>query len=302
MKILVIGTGAIGGLYAAKLAQAGAEVSAVCRSDYEQIKQNGIRVESIWGDCVFEPNQTLRDSKDYQGKPDLILIATKVLPEISLPDIIRPVLAPQTSIAIIQNGIFIEKDLATAFPQHHLLSIIAFVDVKKTQPALVEHCGDGRLTIGEYQNPNLQKTRELLTLWQKSGVPCAISGDIQFDRWKKLLWNASFNPISVVAGGLDTKQILDNPRLKKLVRDVMFEVATIAKSQGYELSKELIDQTIAATAARKNPALTSMLLDFRAGRKMEIEAILGNTLRFAREQNITLPLIRDFYWRLSTAS
>lgn len=298
MKILVIGTGAIGGLYAAKLSQAGAEVSVVCRSDYEQVKQDGMQIKSLWGDFNFKPHQVLRSAEEFQDKADFILIATKALPEISLPDLIRPVLTSETSIALIQNGIFIEKDLAQAFPNHHLLSIIAFVAVKKEQPALVEHDDNGKLIIGEYQNSNSQKTREIFELWQKSGVPCILSENIQLDRWKKLLWNASFNPISVLAGELDTKEILNDPEIRFWVRDAMLEVQLLAKAEGYEISDDLIEETIDATAARKNPALTSMLLDFKAGRKMELEAILGNALKFAEEKNIDLPLMRDHYHSL----
>lgn len=299
MKILVIGTGAIGGLYAAKLSQVGAEVSVVCRSDYEQVKRGGIEIKSLWGDFVFKPHQVLRDVKEFKEKADFILIATKALPEISLPDIIKPVLTPETSIAIIQNGIFIEKDLAQAFPNHHLLSIIAFIAVKKEQPALVEHDDNGKLIIGEKQNPNPQKTQELFDLWQKSGVPCVLSDNIQLDRWKKLLWNASFNPISVLAGELNTKEMLDDPEIKFWIRDAMLEVQLLAKADGYEISDDFIEDTIDATAARKNPALTSMLLDFKAGRKMELEAILGNALKFAAEKNVDLPLMQDHYRSLS---
>ena len=299
-KILLIGAGAIGSLYAGKLAQAGAEIHAVCRSDYEEVKNSGIEIKSLWGDFNFKPHKVLRDVKDFTGIADFILIATKVLPEISLPDLIKPALSPQTSIALIQNGIFIEKDLARAFPHHHLLSIIAFVALRKEHPAFVEHDADGRLTLGEYQNPNPKKTDELFNLWQKVGVPCVLSSDIQYDRWKKLLWNASFNPISVVAGGLDTKQILDDPQLKNLVRNVMKEVALLAKAQGYEIGEDLIEQTIDATYKRKVPAITSMLLDFRAKRKMEIEAILGNSLRFAEEKSVNLPLMSQLYQKLQT--
>ncbi len=296
-KILVIGTGAIGGLYAAKLSQAGAHVSVVCRSDYELVKNNGLQIKSHWGDFIFKPQQVLQDAKDFEGEADFIIVATKVLPEISIPNLVRPILAPHTSIEIIQNGIFIEKDLAEAFPKHHLLSIIAFVAVKKEIPALVEHDSDGKLVIGEYQNSNPKKTQEIFDLWQKSGVPCVLTNDIQYERWKKLLWNASFNPVSVLTN-FDTKQILDDSQLKDLIKKIMQEVAILAKAQGYEISENFINSIIEATHAREVPALTSMLLDFRANRKMEIEAILGNSLKFAKEKSITLPLMKDLYQRL----
>lgn len=297
-KILVVGVGAIGGLYAAKLAQGGAEVSVVCRSDYEEVKQGGIAIKSYWGDFNFKPAQVLRDVKDFKGEADFIIIATKALPEISLPKLIAPAVRKNTTIAIIQNGIFIEKDLAKAFPSNQLLSVIAFVGVRKEKPAFVEHDAEGRLTIGEYQNPDAPKTKILFDILISAGVPCVLSADIQLDRWKKLLWNASFNPISVAAGGLDTKEILDDEKLHEKVKNVMREVAILAKAQGYEISEELMDQTIDVTYKRKVPAITSMLLDFRSKRKMEIEAILGNALNFAKEKSLHLPLMENLYQKI----
>lgn len=301
-KIIVIGTGAIGGLYGAKLAQAGAEVSVLCRSDYEIVKKNGIEIKSHWGDFHFTPKNVLQDLRDYHEKADFILVATKVLPEISLSSLLASALHSQASIVLIQNGIFIEKPLAAVFPNHHLISAIAFVDVVREMSGIVKHAGDGKLTIADFSNPNPQKTAKLISLWQQVGVNCNLVENIQPERWKKLLWNASFNPISVLAGRLNTKEILDNILLKNLVREVMKEVSLLAKAEGYEISDDLIERTIETTHARKIPAKTSMLLDFEANRKMEVEAILGNTIRFAEEKNITTPHLTTLYALFSGVS
>ena len=298
-KILVVGTGAVGGFYAAKLAQADAEVSVLCRSDYEIVKKNGIKIKSLWGDFHFTPKNVLQNSHDYREKADFILVATKALPEISLASLLVPVLHPQVSIILIQNGIFIEKPVAEAFPDNHLISAIAFIDAVRKASGLIEHAGDGKLTIADFVNSNPRKTEKLISLWQKVGVPCDFVSDIQKERWKKLLWNAAFNPISVLAGCLNTQEILNNIFLKNLVRSAMKEVALLAKVEGYEISDELIEEKIITTHERKNPAKTSMLIDFEAKRKMEVEAILGNAIRFAEEKNILTPTLKSFYALLS---
>lgn len=297
-KILVIGLGAVGCLYAAKLQQAGAQVAVVCRSNFEEVKARGIEVKSIWGDFIFQPNQVLKNCEEYQGEADFIIAATKIVQGLNLPQMIASAVSKNTTIALIQNGIFIEDEMARAFPNNHLLSVIAFVDVIRDSLNSITHAGDGKLTIGEFLNPNPQKTQQLAGLFTKAAVPVILSADIQFDRWKKLLWNASFNPISVVCGNLDTKQILDNLELKRLVRAVMLEVKGLAKLQGYEIEEQLIDQMIASTNARKTPAITSMLVDYRAHRPMEGEAILGNALHFAAKNNAKAPLIEDLYNKL----
>jgi len=299
MKILIIGAGAIGGLYAGKLSQAKAEVSVICRSDYEKVKQGGIKIESIWGDFQFMPKNVYKNSGEIKEKFDFVIVATKVLPEISLKDLISPALDNKSSIALIQNGIFIEKEVTKIFPNHHLVSVIAFVASEKTAAGLIKHTDNGKLTFGEYNHANPSKTKALIDLFTEASVPCFTSDDIQFERWKKLVWNASFNPISVLAGGIDTKQMLDNPNLTKLVKNVMLEVALLAKAQGYEIAEKFLDETILATKSRVTASRSSMLIDFEAKRSMEVEAILGNTLRFAEEKSVAIPYISTLYALLS---
>lgn len=294
-KILVIGVGAVGSLYAAQLSKAGAQVTLLCRSEFEKVKNDGIAVESIWGDFVFKPHLVIQDVVEAKENYDFVIVATKALPSLDLPKLIAPAIGEKTTIVLIQNGIFIEDEIARAFPKNQLLSTIAFVDVIRIDQGKIKHSGDGKLTFGEFSNANPAKTKILTELLNKGGVTTIISENIQNDRWKKLLWNASFNPISVIGGSLDTKQILDNLQLKKLVRDVMLEVRDLAKLQNYEISEELIDSMIAATQARKSPAITSMLCDFRAKREMEIEAILGNAIRFAESKNAAAPLLKRIY-------
>ncbi len=294
-KILVVGVGAIGSLYASRLSKVGVEVTLVCRSEFEKVKKDGIEIESIWGDFLFKPQRVIKDVSEYQEQADFIIVATKVLPSLNLPKLIAPSVSEKSTIVLIQNGIFIEDEIARAFPKNQILSTIAFVDVIRIGQGKIKHSGDGRLTFGEFLNANPVKTKILLDLLDKGGVPVQVSENIQHDRWKKLLWNASFNPISVVGGDLDTKQILDNPNLKRLIRDVMLEVKGLAKLQNCEISEELIDSLIASTQQRKTPAITSMLLDFRNKREMEIEAILGNAIRFAENKNHKVPLLKGIY-------
>ena len=297
-KILVIGTGAIGGLYGGKLSQAGAEVSVICRSDYDLVKKNGLEIKTTWGDFNFKPKKVLKNSAEYQEKADFILVATKVLPEIPLVDLIRPALHPKTSIILLQNGIHIENPIAKAFPHHHLISALAFVCVGKIAPAKIHHQDYGRLVIGDFANGIPEKTSALSALWNKSGVPCEVSENIKIDRWKKLIWNAPFNPISVLGGGIDTKKILQNKRTENLVRNIMKEVCILAEADGCSLPSEIIENNIEATK-KMTPYKTSMLLDFEAKRKMEIDAILGNAVHFAESKNIATPYLSSLCGLLS---
>lgn len=303
-KILIIGAGAIGGFYGAKLAEAGAEVSIICRSDYEFIKENGFTIKSHWHakEFNFKPHRVLRNTAEYNDKADFILVTTKVLPEISTIDLIKPTLHKESSIVLLQNGIHIEKPITTAFPNNHLISILAFIGVSRVAIGKIHHQDYGRLVIGDFPGNSLlevsQKTKIFIDLLKKSGVPCDIRPEIQKERWRKLVWNAAFNPISVLAGGIDTRKILDNKNVKILAENVMQEVAILAKADGYELPEDIIASNIKLTEEMK-PYKTSMLLDFEAKRPMEVEAILGNAIRFAKEKSITTPYLSTIYALLS---
>jgi 2-dehydropantoate 2-reductase len=293
-KFLIIGAGAIGSFYGGKLAQAGAEVSTISRSDFDVVKKNGIEVKSCLGDFHFSPQKVLRDVGDYDEKPDFILVATKVLPEISVPDLIRPALAPYTSIILLQNGIHIENEIAKSFPQHHLISALAFVCVSKIAAGKIHHQDYGRLIVGDFPRGISAKSLELVELWRKSGLPVESSENIQTERWKKLVWNAAFNPISVLFGGLDTKEILENEEAKNLVENVMREVCILAEIDGCKLPENIVEKNIEMTQ-KMMPYKTSMLLDFEAKRRMEVEAILGNAVRFAKIKNIAVPHLAKVY-------
>lgn len=298
-KILTIGAGAIGCLYLGMLSLSKDVEALLCaRSNFKKIKKNGVEINSIWKDFHFTPKKILQNPSEFSGENDFLIIATKSLPSLNLPKLIAPLVSKKTTIILIQNGLFIEEEIARAFPRNHILSVIAFVDVIKFDHNKIKHAGDGLLTIGEFQNFNPEKTALFQKLLNEVGVPNILSENILFDRFKKLLWNASFNPISVLAGQLNTKEILDNLELKKLVKNTMFEIANLAAFCGFEISENLIDEIIAKTQARKNPALTSMLLDFQNNREMEIEAILGNALNFAAKNNLKMPLILEFYQKL----
>jgi 2-dehydropantoate 2-reductase len=299
MKILIVGTGAIGGFYAGKLHQAGVEISILARGDYAKIKADGIKIESIWGDFNFKPKNIYKNIDECQEKFDFVIVTTKVLPEISLKNLIAPALDDNSSIVLIQNGIFIEEAVIKDFPNHHLISVIAFIASERMASGVIKHSDSGKLTFGEYHKPNPNKTAILINLFEKSKVPCFLVADIQFERWKKLIWNAAFNPISVVAGRLDSKEILDNLLLKNLVRNVMLEVKTLAKAQGYEIELDFIEKTISDTHARATPSRTSTLIDFEAGKPLEIEAILGNSLRFAQTKSLNVPYMEALYALIS---
>jgi 2-dehydropantoate 2-reductase len=292
-KILVIGSGAIGCFYSSKLWQAGAEICLLVRKNFHEVQEKGINILSINQNFCFRPQLIINDLEKYQQQPDYILIATKVLPSIDLPSIISSVLAKHTKIILIQNGINIECDLAKKF-QQQIISVVAFVCVAKLNETTVHHQDNGHLIIGNYQQKASADTHFLAHLFNQVGIKTTVSNHIQTDRWEKLIWNASFNPISVLSNSCNTKQMLENKHCRQLIIHVMQEIFLLAKADGCFLSNNVIANKISYTE-KMIPYETSMLLDFKNNRSMEIEAILGNAIKFAQEKSIPTPHLSTLY-------
>ncbi|MEC4747976.1 2-dehydropantoate 2-reductase [Methylomicrobium sp. Wu6] len=292
-KVLVVGAGAIGAFYGSLLAKAGAEVSVVCRSEYETVKKSGFTIESAsLGNYRFMPKQVLQDASDYQGPADYVLLCTKMLPDVDQAALLRPVVAPQTVIVFIQNGVDIEQKMLDAFPANEVVSGLAFICCNRIGPGIIRHLAYGRLALGNLPGSVSAKTRELCRLFQASGIESNATNTIVAERWLKCVWNAPFNPLSVLSDGLSTAEILHTE--ESFVRHIMQDICRIAEALGHPLPVDAVDRNIEKTYLMP-PYKTSMLLDYEQGRPLEIEAILGNALRAAQRVNVPCPYLESIY-------
>jgi 2-dehydropantoate 2-reductase len=292
-KILIIGAGAIGGFYGGLLAKAGADVSVVCRSDYEVVKRQGYRIESSELGCwQFQPSQILRHGREYQGSADYLVLCSKVTEDVDRIALIRDAVSTNTAIVFIQNGVEIERELYLAFPDNELISGLAFVCCNRVAAGVVKHLAYGKLMLGNFPRSVLPKTLHLRDLFLQARIECVVSEDIVTGRWQKCVWNAAFNPLSVLSGGLATQAILQSQ--ETFIRRIMREVCDIARACGHPLPADVIETNICHTNAMP-PYKTSMLLDFERHHLMETEAILGNAVRAGLREGVACPNLQALY-------
>jgi 2-dehydropantoate 2-reductase len=291
--VLVIGAGAIGAFYGSLLTKVGAEVSVVCRSDYDQVKQHGFIIDSHpLGRWNFTPAQVLKNAADFKGTADYILLCTKVIPTLDRVALIRTAVAKNTAIVFIQNGVEIEQEMLDAFPDNEVISGLAFICCNRVSPGEILHLAYGRLALGHLPIGVSSKTAQLCELFNQAGIDCKATEDIVTGRWQKCVWNAPFNPLSVLSGGLPTLDILQTQ--ESFVRSIMQEVCNIAAACGHPLPGDIVNINIEHTYAMP-PYKTSMLLDYESGQPMETEAILGNALRAAKRVGIAGPHLESVY-------
>lgn len=294
-SILIVGAGAIGALYGSALSRQGAQVSVVCRSDYDSVRRDGYSIRSkSFGDHVFRPHAVLRQVSECTSPPDFLILTVKVLPGADRVALIRPAVGPNTVIVLIENGIDIEQEIADAFPDNEILSALAFVQVTRTGRGEIIHYALGSLTMGRYPSGITPAAEGLAALFDASQIGCKLTDNVVTARWQKAVWNTPFNPVSILGGVLDTEMMLRTEENQELIRTAMNEVCAVAAAAGHPMHPKLVERMIADTRAMPSYK-TSMAIDYENGRPMEIEAILGNVVRAGRKLGVPLPVLETIY-------
>nr|WP_298727140.1 2-dehydropantoate 2-reductase [uncultured Steroidobacter sp.] len=294
-SILIVGAGAVGALFGSALARQGAQVAVVCRSDYDVVSREGYDIVSpLLGNHRFRPHAVFREVAECKTPPDYLVLTVKVLEGVDRAALIRPAVGPRTVIVLIENGVDIEAEIAAAFPENEILSGLALVGVGRSGPGQVNHQSLGQLNLGRYPNGSSPAAEHLAALFNGGGIGCRLTDNVVGARWQKAVWNATFNPISITGGTLDTAIMLGTPESTAFIQRAMEEVCAVAAAAGYPMPPKLIEQLIGSTRAIP-PYHTSMAQDYRNGRPMEIEAILGNTVRAARRHGVGTPILETLY-------
>lgn len=303
MKVAVVGCGALGSYYGAKLCWLGCETHFLLRSDYEVLRRKGVFIRSRDGDFHVSP-KCARTPEEI-GVSDLVLIGLKTTANDQFPVLLPPLVGPHTAILTLQNGLSNEEALAKNFPIQQIMGGLAFVCLNRTAPGQVHHIDHGKIVLGEFQRWPEPRTHDIADRFRKAGVPCDVTDNLAQAHWEKLVWNIPFNGLgvascvgyeNVVRGEatdsrvpcLTTDKLLADSRWDQLVREVMAEVVAAARGLGFLLGPEVIEQHIDRTKTM-GAYKPSTVLDFERGFPLEIEAMFREPLRQAQRADVSTP-------------
>lgn len=296
LKIAIVGSGAIGLYYGGRLANAGADVHFLMRSDYEHVVASGIRARSADGDFFLPQVKAARTTAEI-GECDVVIVALKATANAVLADLLPPLLGPETMILTLQNGLGNEEDIAELFGNERVVGGLCFVCINRVGPGEVEHYGQGMIAMGEFGRPVSDRVRQMETIMKMGKIACRVTDDLARERWRKLVWNVPFNGLAIAAGGIDVAEILSDVGLKKLTVELMEEVIEAAASLGHALPEGLITDQVDRTGTM-GPYKPSSLIDYLAGRAVEVEAIWGNALRAGQAAGAEMPRLEMLYFLL----
>lgn len=297
-RIAVVGAGAIGSYYGAKLAYYGRDVHFLMRGDMSEIRRFGIRILGK-GENLRLAKVRHSASTEEIGPCDLVLVAVKATANGDLLRLIPPLLREKTMLLTLQNGFGNEEFLAENFGAARVLGGLCFVCLIRTSPGVIEHYDQGHLALGEYNRCPEPRTHDVAWEFKRCGVVCRVVENLALERWRKLIWNIPFNGLSIAAGGLDTAAILSDEHLRGECLALMDEVILAANKCGFPLPAAAALEQVKRTELM-GAYKPSTLIDFEAGRPLEIEALWGEPLRRARSAGACTPRLQDLYEKLKT--
>lgn len=318
--VLIVGAGAIGAFYGARLSFASScFVSALCRSNYNPVASNGFSVSSPqYGSFIFKPAQTFANPAEARNSKthwDYLLVSTKALPDVSDDsELLEGLVGSKTAIVLVQNGLGVEEPYAKRFPQTTILSAVTIASCAQPEPGHIKHNRWTRISIGPYSSniaagKQLQdsdkiatkRCSEFIKLLQEGGIKDGEEydhADLQFVRWHKIAINAAMNPTAVLSGGTPNAAMSNDSELYIFLEGLMNEVLeTAPKVLGRPLPKKLAtaEQILRSTKKNDSGSKPSMLLDWEQGKKMELEVILGNPYRIAKAKGLEMPRLHALY-------
>lgn len=296
-SIAIVGAGAIGSYYGARLALAGADVRFLLRGDLAHVRAHGLTLRERDATRRFEHVAAFATTAEI-GQVDLVIVALKTTANASLATLLPPLLGPHTAVLTLQNGLGNEENIASLVGAERVLGGLCYIGVTREAPGeIVGYHTPGRMTLGEYSRPVSERLRAMAAWFSTIGVAVRVVNNLAEARWQKLIWNVPFNGLAIARGGITTNLLLANPAIAAEVRPLMDEVASAARHFGYAVPEEFIQAQIDVTPTM-GAYQPSSLVDYLAGREVEVEAIWGEPLRRAQAAGLALPRLAALHAEL----
>jgi 2-dehydropantoate 2-reductase len=311
MKICVIGAGAIGGLLAAKLAEAGEDVGVVARgAQLKAIREHGLVLREEDRDIVARVAASDRIAD--LGEPDLIVLGMKAHQVAAVAPEVGSIVGPRTLVLTAQNGIpwwyFFEHGgpregvrlqsvdpggvIADHLPIDRVIATVVYPAAEIERPGVIRHVEGNRFSLAEIDGAKTERISAISEIFGRAGFKAPVVTDVRTEIWTKLLGNLSLNPISALTHAT-LQDICRYPKTRALAMEMMRETVAVAEAFGIRLRISLEKRIAGAEAIGAHK--TSMLQDVENGRVLEADALIGSVIELARMADVATPHIDAIY-------
>lgn len=295
MKIAIMGTGGVGGYYGGLLAQSGQDVTFIDRGAHlRTIREKGLQVNSVHGNFLLSKAQGT-DNPLEVGPVDLVLFTTKTYQTEEAVDLIKPLLASDTVIISLQNGVDNAERIGVLVGEEHMLGGVTWLSAAIEAPGVIgQYSQFHRIIMGEFNGRMTSRLQKIRRVFENTGVTVKVVDNISDILWTKFVFIAS-----VSAMGTLTRVIIGDYRSVKEARDILIdvigEVADVARAKGVTLPADIVTTTLSSIDESAPDLKPSMQRDVEAGRISEFESMIGTVVRLGEELGVSTPVMRFSY-------
>jgi 2-dehydropantoate 2-reductase len=295
MKILVMGAGAVGAFYGARLQQGGEDVVLCARGEnLRALKEKGLEINSFKGDVKVAVKAT--DNPREFAPYDLILFAVKSYDTEASARQLEGCLSPDGILMTIQNGVENEEILCRFFPREAVMGGNSRVGAELVAPGKILHTAIGVIEFGELDGRETPRAKRLAEVFKRAGIFGELTADLKTIRWYKLMGNVSTNSVSALTR-TTLGQMLEDSEGYNLVRTLMLETLAVGRAEGAKVTDDRVDLQLQQIQKNLNvyAIKTSTLQDLEKGKRLEYDAISGAVVRAAKRHGMRVPATETVY-------
>lgn len=290
MKIVVMGTGGVGGYYGGLFARQGHEVFFVARGAHLQVIQDhGLQVYSVHGDFAINPVQAGEDPTQF-GIADLVLFCTKTYDTEQAAKKLLPVIGEHTMVMSFQNGVDSAERIGAVLGHEHIVGSVTWISTMIEAPGVIRQLSlFRRVAFGELDGSQSARIQALCQAWNELGIDLECEPNIQKLIWTKFLFISAISGIGSLVR-LSVGDYRSLPETRTYMASLMREVEAVARAQGISLASDIVAQTLAFIDQASPMLRPSMQVDVEAGRRTELDSMIGVICRKGRELGLPTPV------------
>jgi 2-dehydropantoate 2-reductase len=294
MRIAVVGVGAEGGFFGALLGKAGNDVTLIARGQtLDALRANGLLVKSSsLGDVKLSVKATDRPTE--VDPVELVMFCVKTYDLEAAAHQMSPLISEGTVIIPVQNGIEAADNIGKIVGLEHLLGGVSWVNARVEKPGVIIHGGSTRLIFGELAGGVTKRAEEIYKVLKEANVAAELHPNIRHVLWEKFVANSAINGVFSLIR-LPAGPVRDCPDSMQLLRDTMEENVTVARACGVAMLERFVDDAMKMLEGYARLARPSMQVDLMAGRRLELDAMIGAIVRMGREKGVATPINSTIY-------
>lgn len=294
MKILVMGSGGVGGYFGARLAQAGNDVTFVARGRHlAAMRKDGLTLESTHGNAKLQVKAVEQPAE--AGSADIVLFCVKLWDTEGAAGQLKPIVGPGTRVIPFQNGVESIERLRKFFPHEAVMGGSAYIASRISRPGVIEHIGQmARLQFGPLADSQRASAEALLDISKKAKINAEISDDIVRSNWEKFVFLVALSGATAVARA-PLGVVRADPDLRWLLEQAMRETWSLGRKRGVKLADDFIETRMKFAETLPAEMKASMAHDLEAGGRLEAPWLCGAVARMARESGLEAPVNQAVY-------